>query len=91
MGSTSLTVDRSGGALQVLGTPQRNVIFTSWLDESIGRDTQRIDHSVPWRLGWFGVPSDMDRAESRPYPEDQGIFLNYVNQTTLSTVVVGTS
>ena len=36
VGSSSLTVDRSGGALQVLGTPQRNVYFTSWMDETIG-------------------------------------------------------
>jgi hypothetical protein len=57
-------VDRSGTALQVLGTPDRNVVFTSWLDENFGRDT-----FTPTTFGgkgdWGGIvfQNDLDRAK----------------------------
>ncbi|MEO8493503.1 MAG: choice-of-anchor L domain-containing protein, partial [Planctomycetota bacterium] len=84
VGSSSLTVDRSGGVLQVLGTPDSRVIFTSWLDESIGRDNNPPT-TVPGRGDWGGIVfrADLDRAESRPSLEDEGIFLNYVNNTDI--------
>ncbi|MCA9141608.1 MAG: pre-peptidase C-terminal domain-containing protein, partial [Planctomycetales bacterium] len=84
VGSSSLTVDRSGGALQVLGTPDRNVIFTSWFDESIGRDTHQ-PRTTPARGDWGGIVlrSDVDRSESRSSLEDQGIFLNYINHADI--------
>ena len=50
-GSSSLTVDLSGGAVQVLGTPDRNVVFTSWLDETIGRDTHPPRRDRGWIRG----------------------------------------
>ena len=84
VGSSSLTVDRSGGALQLLGTPDRRVIFTSWLDETIGRDTHPPT-TQPGRGDWGGIVfrADIDREESRPNLEDQGIFLNYVNHAEI--------
>jgi len=84
VGSSSLTVDRGGGALQVLGTPERNVIFTSWLDESIGLDNHPPT-TTPSRGDWGGLVfrADVDNAESRPNLEDQGIFLNYVNHADI--------
>lgn len=36
-GSSSLTVDRGGATLQVLGTPFQDVTMTSWRDETIDR------------------------------------------------------
>ncbi|MFV1964695.1 MAG: S8 family serine peptidase, partial [Pirellulaceae bacterium] len=84
VGSSSLTVDRSGGALQVLGTPERNVFFTSWLDESIGRDTHPPT-TIPGPGDWGGIKfqADNDNAELRPNLEEEGIFLNYVNHADI--------
>ena len=84
VGSTSLTIDRSGGALQVLGTPEYNVYFTSWLDETIGRDTH-VPKTVPAAGDWGGLvfKADIDNAENRFNLEDEGIFLNYVNHANI--------
>ncbi len=84
VGSSSLTVDRSGGALQVLGTPNSRVIFTSWLDESRGFDTNPST-TLPANGEWGGLVfrADVDRAEARPSLEDEGIFLNYVNNSDI--------
>ena len=103
VGSTSLTVDRSGGALQVLGAPvlldpqtgallrdaagnplPGSVYFTSWLDESLGRDTHPPT-TVPARGDWGGIMfrADLDAAESRPNLEQEGIFLDYVNHADI--------
>ncbi len=85
VGSSSLTVNRGGGALQVLGTPERNVYFTSWLNENIGLDTHFPTTSAS-RGDWGGVVfrADVDNAESRPNAEEEGIFLNYVNHADIS-------
>ncbi|MCO6458585.1 MAG: tandem-95 repeat protein [Pirellulaceae bacterium] len=84
VGSSSLGVDRSNGALQVLGTPSRPVYFTSWLDETIGLDTH-LPTTQPAAGDWGGivVRADLDNAEGRFSYEDQGIYLNYVNQADL--------
>ncbi|MBI2477592.1 MAG: hypothetical protein HYV60_02765, partial [Planctomycetia bacterium] len=84
IGSSSLTVDRSGGSIQVLGTPDRNVFFTSWLDESIGRDTF-APTTTPFNGDWGGLifRADLDNAESRRNLENEGIFLNYVNHADI--------
>ena len=84
VGSSSLLVDRSAGALQVLGTPINNVYFTSWLDETIGRDTHPPT-TTPARGDWGGLifRNDVDVQEARPNLEDEGIFLNYVNHAQI--------
>jgi VCBS repeat-containing protein len=80
VGSSTLGVDRSGTALQVLGTPERNVVFTSWLDENFGRDT-----FTPTTFGakgdWGGIvfQNDLDKAKGQEDYESRAIFLNYVN------------
>ncbi len=79
VGSSSSGVDRSGGALQVLGTPFRNVTFTSWTDETIGTDTTPTPTSAQagdW--GGLAFRSTVDRTESRLNYQTRGIFLNYV-------------
>ncbi|MCH5377264.1 MAG: hypothetical protein JJ992_25150, partial [Planctomycetes bacterium] len=80
VGSSSAGVDRSAASLQVLGTPQLPVYFTSWLDESIGRDGyQPVTTPGPGDWGGIVFRADQDNAEGRFNYEDEGIFLNYVN------------
>ncbi|MEZ6117285.1 MAG: hypothetical protein R3C28_12010 [Pirellulaceae bacterium] len=80
VGSSSPNVNRSAAALQVLGTPNHSVIFTSYNDQSIGVDTEPLATS-PSPGDWGGIvfQNDVDRAEGRFEYERQGIFLNYVN------------
>ena len=95
VGSAAESVDRSGGALQVLGTPKNSVIFTSFRDADIGVD---IDPSnkVPEKGDWGGLvfrnELDYDFIEAydpasgldpREVLETQGIFLNYVNHADI--------
>ena len=54
VGSSSLSVDRSAGAFQVLGTPDAPVYFTSYFDESIGVDTYQ-PHTDPRPGNWGGI------------------------------------
>ena len=42
VGSSTLSKDYSAGAIQVLGTPDRSVIFTSFQDEQTGVDTDTL-------------------------------------------------
>ncbi len=41
-GSTDASTDRSGSAIQVLGTPQQPVLFTSFFDETLGTDNNPL-------------------------------------------------
>lgn len=80
-GSASAGVDRSGGALQVLGTPGtgNQVTFTSLLDETIGNDTT-LAPTTPAAGNWGGLTfqEDVDRAQGRFAWQSEGIFLNHV-------------
>ena len=95
VGSSAEGIDRSGGALQVLGTPEHSVMFTSFRDAQIGVD---IDPSnkAPDKGNWGGLvfrnELDFDFAEHynpasglppREVLETQGIFLNYVNHANI--------
>jgi hypothetical protein len=72
VGSSSDLIDRSQAALQVLGTPDNQVVFTSFLNDLMGGgDAAPAD--------WGGV---VYRADSDL--EDDGIFLNFVNQADFS-------
>lgn len=84
VGSSSSAIDRSGAALQVLGTPGNQVIFTSHLDESIGNDTTNIP-TTPAGGNWGGISfrNDVDRAEGRFNYQSEGIFLNYIGQSDI--------
>jgi hypothetical protein len=85
VGSSSPQVDRSSSALQILGTPDRQVIFTSYNDEAIGVDTNPSLATSPARGDWGGLKfrNDVDRSLNRFEYERQGIFLNYVNHADL--------
>lgn len=79
VGSTTSSGDRSRANLQVLGTPERSVLFTSYTDESLGIDTDSLS-TTPLAGDWGGVMfrNALDRAEGRNDSELQGRFVNYV-------------
>ena len=80
VGSSSPAIDRSAAALQVLGTPEHNVIFTSINDELT--DT---DNTAAKAGDWGGIliRNNIDRAEGRFIYENEGIFLNHINQADM--------
>lgn len=84
VGSSSLGVNRQGGALQVLGTPTMPVYFTSYLDESLGLDTF-APTTTPKPGDWGGLVyrNDLDNAEGRANAADAGIFIDYVNHADI--------
>lgn len=89
VGSTapSASSDRSGGALQVLGTPTDNVYFTSYNENglgSIGLDQNPLN-TIPTAGDWGGISfqNDLDRADGRFNFEESGIFLNHVNNADI--------
>ncbi|NUQ63595.1 MAG: hypothetical protein HUU20_14055, partial [Pirellulales bacterium] len=95
VGSSAVGIDRSGGALQVLGTPEHSVIFTSYHDETIGNDTEAQD-TQPAQGDWTGLifRNKIDRefiegydpastSAPRALAETQGIFVNYVNHADI--------
>lgn len=73
-------LDRSEAALQVLGTPEQSVYFTSWFDETTGLDTDPFGINAS-KGDWGGIviQDDIDRAYDRPDPEADGVFLNNIN------------
>jgi hypothetical protein len=84
VGSSSAGVDRSAGSLQVLGTPRESVYFTSWMDETIGRDTY-APTTTPSAGDWGGIlfKADLDNADARFNYEREGVFLNYVSHADI--------
>jgi hypothetical protein len=94
VGSTSATVDKSGSAFQLLGKPGTPVHMTSWGDQATGIDTDPLP-STPAQGDWGGIlyRNDIDNAGGRFNYENEGIFLNYVNNTLFQygggSVVIG--
>ncbi|GIX00190.1 MAG: hypothetical protein KatS3mg111_3522 [Pirellulaceae bacterium] len=84
VGSRAAGLDNSFAALQVLGTPQQSVLFTSYKDESVGIDTNPLPTS-PNPGDWGGIEfrNDVDRREGRGGYERLGIFLNYVGNADM--------
>lgn len=84
VGSTTTAVDVSGGALQVLGTPDRSVFFTSYNDKALGTSTNDLP-TTPAAGDWGGLDfrENIDRAQGRFTYDRQGIFLNYVNNADM--------
>ena len=84
VGSTTSSVDRSRGNLQILGRPGQNVLFTSYQDETVGIDTNPIT-TTPQAGDWGGIEfkNDIDQAEGRFSFEREGIFLDYVNHADI--------
>ena len=78
VGSSSELVSRSGAALQILGTPDSRVRFTSYHDDSVGGNSDGVG---PIATGgqWGGIVfrGDSDAASKK-------VFLNTVNQAKFS-------
>ena len=80
VGSSTQGVDRSEGALQVLGTPQTSVYFTSYHDKTLGVDNATFtDHAISGDWGGLVFRSDIDYDTGSTVLESEGIFVNYVN------------
>lgn len=78
VGSSSDIIDRSGAALQVLGTPDDNVIITTNGNDAIGGDTDGVtDGANPGDWGGIVFRNDSDY-------EADGVFLNFVGQSDIS-------
>ena len=84
IGSSAPGINRSGSALQVLGTPTHPVVFTSFSDSSVGINSDPLG-VVPEPGHWGGLlfSNVLDRAADRFDYERQGIFLNHVNQAEI--------
>ncbi len=84
-------VSRSGAAIQVLGTPQTPVVFTSWADDSVGGDS---DGPSTGAMGgdYGGIvyrnDSDYERDYQSPTTNPLNlvmpVFLNYVNHAMMT-------
>ena len=90
VGSSTQNINRSLGAIQVLGTPTNSVYFTSYLNERIGVDTYP-NATTPSPGDWGGLvfENDYDYADQATDPtrqvlEQEGIFLDYVNNANIS-------
>ena len=89
--SSAASSDFSLGALQVLGTPQDNVYFTSYNDASLGGSSNSLS-STPKSGDWGGLVFENDydyldansATDPRDVLETQGIFLNYVNHAAIT-------
>ena len=86
--ASSTGSDYSLGAMQVLGTPQDSVYFTSYNDASMGGSSNPIN-STPKPGDWGGLVFENDQdyaaaSPSRVVLETQGIFLDYVNHAAIT-------
>jgi hypothetical protein len=89
IGSSTSAIDRSLGSLQIMGTANNKVYITSYLDERVGNDTY-ANTTTPTAGNWGGIVfrNDFDYDEQAANPsrrvlEQEGIFLNYVNQADI--------
>ncbi|MFG0262286.1 MAG: matrixin family metalloprotease, partial [Novipirellula sp. JB048] len=81
VGSDDDGVDRSGSAIQVQGTPELPVYFTSYNDRELGTNSNPLLTVQPAAGDWGGIEirNDIDRLQGREDAERQGIFDNYIN------------
>ncbi|MCY2966314.1 MAG: hypothetical protein NT069_22220, partial [Planctomycetota bacterium] len=91
VGKTLPNIDRSGAALQVLGTPKQQVQFTSLGNDSIGGRSDSNDFVGPEAGNWGGIvfrqSSDFLGINGKLDGQDfqhKGVFLNSVNQASFS-------
>jgi hypothetical protein len=86
IGSSTVSVDRSGSALQVLGTPDSRVIITS-LNDTTGLGSNPDRSPLPARPGDWGGLDFRNRIdgsdETRTDRERNGLFLNTIYHSDL--------
>ncbi|MEX0669581.1 MAG: fibronectin type III domain-containing protein [Pirellulales bacterium] len=80
VGSSSPLVSRAQAAIQVLGTPDQKVVFTSWHDDSIGGNSDGVG-PAPQGGQWGGI---VLRADS-----DAGSRQAFVNTIGLADIRYG--
>lgn len=84
VGKSVPNIDRSGAALQVLGTPGNRVRFTSLGNDGLGGRSDSNDFNGPERGDWGGLVfrqfSDFQGTDW----QGRGVFLNSVNQAELT-------
>ncbi len=78
VGSSAVGIDRSHGALQVLGTPVSEVLFHSLRNDAVGGDSDGPSEGAePGDWGGMVFRKDSDL-------EEEGIFLNWVNHADIN-------
>ncbi|NDC63034.1 MAG: hypothetical protein EBZ59_03405, partial [Planctomycetia bacterium] len=77
VGSSSPLVSRGGASLQVLGTPDNKVTFTSYHDDSVGGNADSVDRA-PAGGEWGGIVlrQDSDAASKKA-------FVNTIGQAVI--------
>ncbi len=85
VGSTAPGVDRSGAALQVLGTPDHPVHLGSFKDASLGGDSTGLN-SQNSSGDWGGIlfAGEVDQSAGRFNYEDEAVFLNSINHARIT-------
>ncbi|MGL6227137.1 MAG: GEVED domain-containing protein [Thermoguttaceae bacterium] len=95
VGSSDQNIDRSGGSIQLLGTPVHSVRITSYMDQMIGVKTNpQKTEGAPGNWGGIVIRNDLDYEFIKNYNpangrtprevlETQGIFLNYVSNADI--------
>ena len=79
IGSSSQGIDRSHGAIQVLGTPSTPAYFTSFANDALGGDSNGTTAPAP--EDWGGI---VIRADSDYDHQANPVYLNVVNHADLS-------
>jgi hypothetical protein len=68
VGSSSPLVDRGGAAIQVLGTPDHNVILSSYHDDKVGGDSDNVGPAVSGgQWGGIVLRQDSDAASKKAF------------------------
>ena len=85
VGTSAQNTDRSGGALQVLGTPDDRVSFDSYENDNIGGDSDGVgDGPAAGEWGGLVFRADSDFVDPNANTTDAGIWLNHVGFTNLT-------
>ncbi|WP_286763772.1 MULTISPECIES: tandem-95 repeat protein [Rhodopirellula] len=79
VGSSSIDIDRSAAALQVLGTPDVPVWLRSYFDSTFGGNSTGSSAANPPAAGDFGGIVLRDDSDL----ESSGMFLNYISHTDI--------
>ncbi len=86
-GTSSVGLNRSGGALQVLGNTRQSVFYTTHENDLIGGDSDGVTDGAS-AGDWGGLvmraDSDFQAADAAANPDAPGIFLNYINHADIS-------
>jgi len=74
VGSSSPSVSRAGAAIQVLGTPGREVVLTSWHDDSIGGNSDGVGPAVQGgQWGGIVLRADSDAVSRQAFVNTIGL------------------